>query len=121
MTTKDVINPTLSAGVDLSGNQKLTFNISNKVTAEFSSKDWDGVGSAPSESATQSQTDLSYLNSLKDQISSDNLTLQPIYLIPGTVYQLNPHLEIIIILSPELSLLEIISVLSPELVPSPQN
>ncbi len=70
VTTRDIINSNLTAGTDSSGNQKLTFNISNDVTAQFNGRDWDQKGSVPSE--------LAYLDQLKSQISSDKLNLQPI-------------------------------------------
>jgi filamentous hemagglutinin family protein len=72
-TTKDVINPELTSGTDV-----INFNISDKVTAQFNNKDWSGTGLAPNASHTTSGADLSYLNSLKDQIDPSKFTLQPI-------------------------------------------
>jgi hypothetical protein len=86
--TKDIINPELisNAGGGAASNN-ITFNITNKVTAEYNARDWDGVGTAPATSATLSgvrengiatNSNLAYLNSLKTQIAADKLTLMPI-------------------------------------------
>lgn len=84
VTTNNIINPVLIAGTDTSGNQKIAFNITGNVVAQYKAGDYSAeINQVDSQTDKQvnsqiNNPNLTYLASLKSQIDPSNLKLEPI-------------------------------------------